>query len=241
MKEKRVRNNLLKMGAVLLLLIFCILPCQKTAVKAASVTKTLNIEENNICWTINVYDDGTVGIKPKSRSDFSGDIVIPAVVGDYTVNKIERGAFGQNNNITSVTVPEGITQMDAYSFYDCSNLESVNFPEGLINIGELAFQNCPKLKEVSLPSTLQSLGKQAFENCDSIEEIYIPAALTDISNGAPFGECDNLAAFSVDSDNPAFISKDGILMSKDMTKIINFPGKKTGSYTSRRALPPHQG
>ena len=59
--------------------------------------------------------------------------------------------------------------------------------------------------------------------CDEyIETIFIGKDVVSIEDHA-FYSCKNLQAIYVDPENPAFCSENGILFSKDKTKIIQFP------------------
>ena len=63
--------------------------------------------------------------------------------------------------------------------------------------------------------------KAFFENT-SIKAVQIPSTVMSIGNLA-FGGCTSLVYISVDAQNRAFADVDGILYSKDKTKLILFP------------------
>ena len=65
---------------------------------------------------------------------------------------------------------------------------------------------------------------------DAIKKIVIPSSVTEIETNA-FGLCGNLESFQVDSQNPVFSAKDGVLFSKDGKTLIRFPRAKSSSYT----------
>ena len=50
--------------------------------------------------------------------------------------------FADCNNLTSVNIPEGVTNIDLFTFENCSSLTSVNIPKGVTSIGTEAFKNC---------------------------------------------------------------------------------------------------
>lgn len=58
--------------------------------------------------------------------------------------------------------------------------------------------------------------------------IFIPATLTDIPVGV-FRYCSNLSSITVESGNPKYIDKNGVLFTKDGTTLIKYPAKKTGT------------
>ena len=70
--------------------------------------------------------------------------------------------FTDNNIITSVTIPEGVTTIGEKAFYECWYLTSVVFPKSLTSIGNYAFSGCGKLTEVTLPEGVTEVGERAF-------------------------------------------------------------------------------
>ncbi len=63
-------------------------------------------------------------------------------------------------------------------------------------------------------------------NLCSLLYVYISPAIKEVDRYA-FRRCDNLESITVDSDNPNMTSVDGVLMTKDMKKIIRCPQAKT--------------
>ena len=70
----------------------------------------------------------------------------------------------------------------------------------------------------------------AFWQCGSLTNLAIPASVTTIGSQAIY-ECASLRAITVDGQNPAYSSVDGVLFDKDQTALIQCPGGRTGSYT----------
>jgi hypothetical protein len=104
------------------------------------------------------------------------------------------------------SIPSSVTNIDDYAFYECRALTNVTIPPGVRNIGTWAFESCFSLTNLSLPSTVTNIGDVAFRNCT------------------------NLSAFVVDPANPAYSSVDGVLFSKDLTQLIQYPPARIGDY-----------
>jgi hypothetical protein len=77
------------------------------------------------------------------------------------------------SNLTSVTIPKGVTTIDAMAFCCCKSLVSVIIPEGVTTIGEFTFSGCSCLSSVTIPESVTSIGNGAFLCCNSLEpEVY---------------------------------------------------------------------
>ena len=61
-------------------------------------------------------------------------------------------AFYYCDDITSISLPEGVTSIGSYAFYNCSSLTSISLSEGLTSIGSNAFYNCINLTNIHLAS-----------------------------------------------------------------------------------------
>ena len=59
-----------------------------------------------------------------------------------------------NELVTSITIPDGVTAIPSYAFRGCSSLTSVTIPDSVTSIGDNAFYNCYKLIEVYNKSSL---------------------------------------------------------------------------------------
>lgn len=63
------------------------------------------------------------------------------------------------------------------AFKDDTLISSIVIPEGVTEIQENAFENCINLKKVDLPKSLRVIKKRAFANCNSLTDIFLPAGV----------------------------------------------------------------
>jgi hypothetical protein len=81
---------------------------------------------------------------------------------EYLGNKlIADQSFYQNDQLTEVNIPSGITEIGQFA-YARSSVTKLYVPEGTKTIGYGAFYHCDSLTEVTLPSTIQSVEPMAF-------------------------------------------------------------------------------
>lgn len=121
----------------------------------------------------------------------SGDIVIPSVVPydniKYVVTQVGQNAFRDCSAITSVTLPETLSTIEASAFEGCSSLRRINTPQPLSVIGDYAFSGCVSLREFSLDASISTLGKGCFRGCSALTAVKFPTSFTEIPDEAFFG------------------------------------------------------
>ena len=93
-------------------------------------------------------------------------------------------------NLKSVTIPDGITKIDNYTFYECKNLTNITIPDSVTSIGNYAFDSSG-LVNITIPENVIEIGWFAFENCNDLTNITIHKRLNSIGNKA-FYDCNNL-------------------------------------------------
>ncbi len=134
-----------------------------------------------------IYDDGSVCITDCDESA-SGELVIPATIEGYPVTSIDSYAFYGCGNITSITIPSGVTSMFYGSFTYCSGLERIIVDENneyyssdeygaLFNKDKTELLQYPvanKNAEYSIPESTTEIAMYAFENCSNLEILRIP-------------------------------------------------------------------
>ena len=94
---------------------------------------------------------------------------------------------------TSVTIPEGVTEIGDRAFEDCKSLSSVVIPEGVTGIGGCAFKGCKSLSSVVIPEGVTEIRWNAFEGCKSLSSVVIPEGVTEIGKYA-FKGCESLSS-----------------------------------------------
>ena len=182
----------------------------------------------------------TIGVGAFSKCKTLEGINLPD-----TLTKIEDEAFCGCHGLTAISLPAKLKSIGSWAFSGCK-LESIQFaeggklteigerafigvpvqtltiPKGVKKIGSWAFERCVNLKTVTLPEGIEIFEKyEVFKDCTALESINIPASLTNLGHKA-FKGCTALKNITVDPANPAYVMKDGKLMTKDLQTQI-FP------------------
>ncbi|MBR2912898.1 MAG: leucine-rich repeat protein [Oscillospiraceae bacterium] len=176
-----------------------------------------------------VYADhvGIYGVD-ETNGRISGDFIIPSEIEGLPVRRIEGEAL-RDQTMTSVVIPDTVTSIGEYAFWNCYFLEKVTFGNSVKEIGLGAFSDIP-LKEITLPESLISIDENAFKNT-ALTSVTIPKNLTSIGDGA-FSYNEGLTKIEVAADHPSYKSENGVLLSKDGTKLMQFPiGRQQTEYT----------
>ena len=139
-------------------------------------------------YTIN-NDEGTVEITKYNGTD---EVVeIPGEIDGVAVTSIGKFAFQKNNNITKVTIPDGVVSIGGSSFSSCKNLIEVEMPDSVRTLGSIAFSSCSALKKVRLSSNLKEIEIAVFVDCTALTDIKLPSGITSIGENA-FRSCSSL-------------------------------------------------
>ncbi len=157
-----------------------------TEISADENNEYFSSDESGILFDKN---KSTLICYPSGKTEAS--YVIPA-----GVIAIGYAAFGQNNNLKSITISDGVTSIGDYAFWWCENLSSVIIPNGVTSIGVKAFYGCERLTDVIIPDSVRSIGDGAFYYCYGIESITIPYGVTNIGDDVFWG-CDGLVEITI--------------------------------------------
>lgn len=153
-----------------------------------------------------VFSINGINIVSNTYKDGKGVIVF-----DDVVLQIGGLAFKDNCNLTSISIPEGVTVIQPSAFCNCTNLSSITIPKGVTKIGKRAFCNCTSLISIFIPNSVVSIEEGAFFNCTSLTSIAIPYP-SDISTtligDKAFNNCTSLTSIYCKSSRPPRI--DGV-------------------------------
>ncbi|MGN0169985.1 MAG: fibronectin type III domain-containing protein [Lachnospiraceae bacterium] len=117
-------------------------------------------------------------------TDYTGSadtITIPNEIENCPVTAIGESVF-DSKNITSVTIPDGVTSIGERAFYSCTSLTDVTIPDSVKTIGKYAFKSCSGLTEIMIPGSVTSIEEWAFYDCTNLATVSILESVTFIGN-----------------------------------------------------------
>ena len=149
---------------------------------ASDIVADTTVPSNQIHYT---STDGNV-VTPYDAMDFGANIVSNTysngkgvITFDGKVTKIGDYAFYQYGNptLSSLRMPDSVTEIGYYSFSNCENLTSITLSNSLTYIG-YAF-SYSGITEITIPDSVTYVADHLFSFCDDLKAIYGKFASTD--------------------------------------------------------------
>ena len=148
--------------------------------------------ENDVYYYKNCYTSNDV----IGKCAFKGCSGLTSLTLPDGITEIGDEAFEYCSGLTSLTLPAGITSIGDDAFYGCSGLTSLTIPDGVTQIDKNAFRDCTGLTSLNLPANIKRIGESAFENCSGLTSLNLPAGITTIGSSAFYG-CSGLTSLTI--------------------------------------------
>ena len=202
----------------------------------ASVKAQLTYTTNSGAITITGYSvpGGPVGL-----------LNIPASTNGFPVTGIGPEAFELSTNLTSISIPDSVTNFAEYCFFECSNLTGVVISNAAASVGDFAFADCASLTAATMPGDLTN-ASTAFYGCPnltsvtitdgstnivadefafyftSLASVTIPESVVNIQSNA-FLECTSLASVSIPA-GVTNIGSEAFLACSNLASVVIYGG-----------------
>ena len=104
-----------------------------------------------------------------------------------------RNLFLNDEEITELVVPDGVTEIKDFVFFNCDGFTTATMPNSVLTIGKCAFANCSNMTSVAIGESITSIGSAAFEDCRSLVTARVPDSVVNLG-GSVFSRCDGLTS-----------------------------------------------
>jgi len=160
-------------------------------------------------------------------------VVIPASINGYPVVRIGDWAFADKTTLTSMTIPNSVTNIGVSAFSACFGLTSITIPNSVKNIGDSAFYYCYALTRVVIPNSVTSIGNAAFYLCTGLTNVTIGNGVTSIGTSA-FRDCISLTSVVIGNSmtNIGGSAFSGCTSLTNITFLGNAPSLGSAVFTS---------
>ena len=120
-------------------------------------------------------------------------------------NKLETIGYNAfyESGLTSITIPNSVTNLDAGSLRDCSKLTKVVLGTGIEKIQYETFMDDRALVEVVIPNSVKRIGDRAFAHCTVLPSLHLPASLQFIGEES-FAGCTGLTELTCEALEPPY-------------------------------------
>jgi len=137
-----------------------------------------------------------------------GAVTVPSSIAGLPVTRINPYAFRDATSVTSITIPESVTNLLGWGFWGCTNLAAIivdnlnpsfSSLEGvLFNKAQTTLVTYPQGRTggYTIPAGVIEIGDWAFGGCSRTTDITIPDSVTAIGVGG-FVDCSALISVTI--------------------------------------------
>lgn len=186
-------------------------------------------------YEYNEQSDGTAVITKYKGS--AEKLAIPSKLDSHTVKAISSQAFEFCDSITSVTIPDSVTDIGSYAFAWSRNLATATIGKNVKTIGEYAFSMCRKLNSINVSEKNGSFASKdgnlynksktqllQYALGKESKSFTIPGGVTKVGDSA-FENCETITSIKF-SDSVASVGKEAFGGCTILTSI-NVPEKNS--------------
>ena len=125
------------------------------------------------------------------------------IVTSSTLKKIGANAFSGNNNLTELTLKNGVEEIGENAFLG-HKLTEITIPASVKKIANNAFYKdyysteADKIQKITLNEGIEEIGENAFASLTNLNNISIPSSVKIIGNNA-FGYVENVTIYGKNS------------------------------------------
>ena len=151
----------------------------------------------------------------------SEHVLIPDTIDGLPVTALGHRAFYEKT-VTTVVVPDSVTEIGAACFSGDNYLVSLKLPDGLKRLPPASLESCMRLYDFDLPQSLEKIYSSVFEFNYYLTHLTLPSSLTEIEQQNFIGLY-GLQSLTLAEDNAAFKldEANGLLMTADGTRLLH--------------------
>lgn len=151
----------------------------------------------------------------------SEHVLIPDTIDGLPVTALGHRAFYEKT-VTTVVVPDSVTEIGAACFSGDNYLVSLKLPDGLKRLPPASLESCMRLYDFDLPQSLEKIYSSVFEFNYYLTHLTLPSSLTEIEQ-LNFIGLYGLQSLTLAEDNEAFKldETNGLLMTADGTRLLH--------------------
>ncbi|MCL2695600.1 MAG: leucine-rich repeat domain-containing protein, partial [Clostridiales bacterium] len=143
--------------------------------EAAATEGTIKLRYGYIAHFYNPY--GVAGIGTKAFAELSNNStggLHGVALDNGIITKIGAFAFAGCHSLSSVEIPDRVSDIEDSAFRSCAFLRSIQTGNGLQDISANMLDSCVSLENITIGSKVVRIGDYAFGNCFRLESVTVP-------------------------------------------------------------------
>lgn len=190
------------------------------------------INKNNVQIKISGAPFAGTNVKFSKVLDLEGK----SAIKDSEYAGVTKFFDANENEITTINIPDNITSIGASAFSGCTSITSVNISNNVTIIGSKAFMNCKSLSSIKLPenTSYTIMASSLLDGCSNLQSIEIPKYINTISINA-LANC-NFESLYIPS-NVKYIGGGAFANSYNLKSITISEGVESIGYQFVRGAP----
>eukprot|EP00037_Helgoeca_nana_P006528 m.60115 g.60115 ORF g.60115 m.60115 type:complete len:517 (+) comp17407_c0_seq1:240-1790(+) len=93
------------------------------------------------------------------------------------LTELGSSAFSGCIALSSVTIPDSLTRLESSLWGDCVTLDNVIIPDSIVFISSLVFVRCVQLTSIRIPNSVTYIGNSAFGGTTGLRTLTLPAPI----------------------------------------------------------------
>lgn len=160
-----------------------------------------------------ITEEGIYVLRGQEVTELGGKDINYIYTNNEWINYYEQLKQFFNRTITSMTIPNGVHELPAYTFSMCFSLKEINLSK-VKTISRATFNMCMNLPRIDLPS-VYFIREEAFFNCFKLKTVIIRQTeeICELGSKA-FTGCHHIEGTQHDDYNPTG-AKDGFIYVPD--------------------------
>ena len=133
------------------------------------------IKSNGKAQALSLLDEG----KYNEAADLAKNLDFKDTAKYVAVANGKYSLLGTYFQLTNITLPADMTNIDTSAFKDCRSLKSITLPPNVKKIDENAFEGCSSLTSITIPSSVKLIKGRAFAGCTSLKSITFEGSVAE--------------------------------------------------------------
>ena len=112
---------------------------------------------------------------------FAGCYALSSIIIPNCITNFGGYVFQNCYSLPFITIPNVVQSFGYYTFSECTSLLAIAIPNSVTTMTGDVFHHCYSLKSITIPNQVKTIGGHTFDSCYNLREIYIPVLITRIS------------------------------------------------------------